>query len=232
MSDLLDINTLLSIWTGSAVPIIITFLGYYLVQKADHRRHVLDEKKRIYSELEWAIRKTAQTLNDLRALQVLKTTKSDLKEVQALFMRLASLSSIWLAEGAIDFLRDLMDLALEEKQPKSSESPAQLKKGFEVMKDRMMLELQAFLAKNGDVMSKYSQELQRFQLSKPIQDSLARVWQLFAQMGQTTTASALLVLSGLDALDTGADIGPWVEQMQTALNSLTKALNDDLASGK
>ena len=175
---------------------------------------------------------TAQTVNDLRALQLLKTTKSDKKDVQALFIRLAGLSSVWLAEGAVDFLRDLMDMAMEEEDSKNSESLSQMKKSFEIMKERMLLELQAVLAKNGNIMSKYSQELARFKLNKTIQDNLNKVWQLFAQMGQITTASALLVLSGLEALDTGEDIGPWSEQMQSALKSLTDSLNADLASAK
>ena len=186
----------------------------------------------MYGELTWAIRTTAQTVNDLRVLQLLKTTKSDKKEVQALFVKLAGVSSVWLSEGAVDFLRDLMDMAMEEDDSKSSESLSEMKKSFEIMKERMLLELQAVLAKNANTMSKYSQELVRFQLNKTIQDNLNRVWQLFAQMGQNTTASALLVLSGLEALDTGEDIGPWTEQMQSALKALTESLTADITSGK
>ena len=145
-------------------------------------------------------------------------------------VKLSGLNSVWLAEGAVDFLRDFMDLENEDDQIKGSPTPAQVRKGFEAIQTRMMLELQHHLAKNADGMWRYSQELQRFKTTKSIQDSLGAVFQLFAEMSQNTMASALLSLSGLSSIDTGMDIGPWVEKMQNALNALTKALNEDLNS--
>ncbi len=202
-------------------------MGYYFLKRADHQRHVLEDKKRVYSELQWAVRKTAQSFYDLRALQLLKAPKSaDSSGLQGLFVKLSYLSSIWLADGAVDFFRDLMDM---DEESKTSDSPAKLRKAFEIIKERMLLELQHHSVKQADNLGRYTQEIQRIKLSKPIQDSLNRVFELFTQMSKNTGASGLLALSGLSSLDTGEEMPTWLKDMQDAISKLTTALNDDLA---
>jgi len=162
---------------------------------------------------------------------VLKPGKSaDATEIQSLMVKLSSLSSLWLAEGAVDFFRDLMDEAF--RSAGSDNSPAKMRKAFEMIKARILLEVQHYATKQADNVGRYSQEIQRIKLSKPIQDSLNRVFQLFAQMSQNTAASGLLALTELSSLDTGEDMPTWLKDMQDALASLSKALNDDLQSSK
>jgi len=206
-------------------------LGYYLLKRADHRRHVLEDKKRVYGELQWAVGKTAQSYYDLRAIQVLKLSKNaSVTEIQSLMVKLSSLRSVWLAESAVDFIRDLWDEAAQSGG--ADNTPAKMRKAFEMIKARMLLELQHYSAKQSDSVGRYNQEIQRIKLSKPIQDSLGRVFQLFAQMSQNTAASGLLALTELSSLDTGEDMPTWLKDMQDALTDLSKALNDDLQSSK
>ncbi len=131
----------------------------------------------------------------------------------------------------MDFYRYLMEIEMEEGS-KGTDSPAQMRKGFETIKERMMLELQHYSAKQADNLGRYSQEIQRIKLSKPIQDSLNRVFQLFAQMSQNTAASGLLALAELSSLDTGEEMPTWQKDMQDAIINLTRVLNDDLQASK
>ena len=129
----------------------------------------------------------------------------------------------------MDYLRYLNET---EDDRKTSDTPASLRKGFEIIKERMLLELQHQAVKQADNLGRYSQEIQRIKLSKPIQDSLNKVFDLFTQMSKNTGASGLLAISGLSSLDTGEEMPTWLKDMQDAITKLTTALNDDLASGK
>ena len=129
----------------------------------------------------------------------------------------------------MDYLRYLNET---EDDRKTSDTPASLRKGFEIIKERMLLELQHQAVKQADNLGRYSQEIQRIKLSKPIQDSLNKVFDLFTQMSKNTGASGLLAISGLSSLDTGEEMPTWLKDMQDEITKLTTALNDDLASGK
>ena len=75
------------------IPVITTFLGYYLVRRWESQKRLLDEKKKVYGELLWSIGKVAQGLNDYRNLQLTKLTNGDSKGLLAQFVKLQSLSS-------------------------------------------------------------------------------------------------------------------------------------------
>ena len=131
-----------------------------------------------------------------------------------------------MAEGAVDYLRYLNETEEDRKTP---DTPASLRKGFEIIKERMLLELQHQAVKQADNLGRYSQEIQRIKLGKPIQESLSKVFDLFTQMSKNTGASGLLAVSGLSSLDTGEEMPTWLKDMQGAIAKLDTALNDDLA---
>jgi len=131
----------------------------------------------------------------------------------------------------MDFYRYLWEMEMEAGS-KASDSSTQMRKGFEMIKERMLLELQHYSAKQADNLGRYTQEIQRIKLSKPIQDSLNKVFQLFGQMSQNTAASGLLALTELSSLDTGEEMPTWLKDMQDAITKLTNLLNDDLQSSK
>jgi len=143
-------------------------------------------------------------------------------------VKLAGLNSIWASQGAVDFLRYLWEIENEEGMDKKP-NRVQMREGFESIKNRMMIELRALLVERMSPMSRYSIEIQRFKVTKQVSDSLASIWRLYSEMANNTTAAALLTMSGLSSLDTGAEFGPWTEKMEAALTALTKALNEDLA---
>src|SRR5260370_764322 len=123
----------------------------------------------------------AQALTDYRALQLLKPDKdANPKDMQLLFVKLMGIQSIWLYEGSVDVLRDVMDS--EEGDAKAT--VAQMKQSFEAIKNRLGLELGHYLMVKRDTMSRYNQEMQRFQLTQPIKDGLAKVFQLIGHIGQ------------------------------------------------
>ena len=150
---------------------------------------------------------------------------ADAAELQGLFVKLSSFASIWLAEGAVDYFRYLNEL----DDGTDSESPASMKKGFQMIKERLLLELQHHASMQADNLGRYSQDIQRIKLNKPIQDGLTKVFTLFNQVSQNTGASGLLAVSGLSSLDTGEEMPSWKKEMEDAITKLTTALNDDLA---
>jgi tetratricopeptide (TPR) repeat protein len=221
----LDYSLILSIWTGSAVPIITTFLAYALIKRAENKRQTFAEKKRVYGELELAIGNYAQALTDFRSLQLLKPEKGDVKNMQVLFVKFWSLRSVWLGEGCMDVLRDMM---YNEEDDEGPASPTKLKIAFEALKQRMTIELVHYVVATGTRMGRYNLQMQRFHLSQSITDSLAKVFQLIGQLSQNISSSSLLSMTEFSALDTGEDVGPFLKQMQDALAQLSKALADDL----
>jgi hypothetical protein len=181
----------------------------------------------VYGELELAIGKYAQALTDFRSLQLLKPEKGDIKNMQVLFIRFWSLQSVWLSEGCMNVLRDLME---REESGEGPASPAKLKSAFDELKQRMTIELVHYIVTTSDRMGRFNLQMQRFRLNQSIKDSLATVFQLIGQLGQNISAGSLLSMTEFSALDTGADVGPLFKQMQDALTQLSKALNDDLRS--
>lgn len=206
------------------VPIFLVYLAYRLGRRWEIRKRTFEDKKRVYTRLEVAIAKMAQVLTDYRTLQLMKPKKdADLKDMQLLYVNLWSLQSVWLYEGCADVVRDFV-----ESERATKATVANAKEVLEWLKMRLGVELGHYLMVRMDIMRRYNQEMQRFQLTQPIQDALAKVFTLMGQFGQNMAASGLLEIMDYSAFDKGDDVGIWIKQIQDALSQLSKALNADL----
>ena len=230
-----DYNLILTIWTGSAIPVISTVLGYWLVKRSESRKALREEKKRVYGSFSQAIRAATQTLADLRAVQLIKIPDPADEEVLATAgAQIFALQSVWINDNIIDYVVETM---MNESDEFEEDGGLKIvpKEGlptttFGLLKRLVVVELIHTISKQGTTLSTYIEEMNRFVLSQEVKDKVARVLQLFQQHWQSVGTSSLLQAAGLGGLDKGADVQPWVKDMETALGDLSKALNEDLKS--
>jgi len=238
-----DYNLILTIWTGSAIPVISTVLGYWLVKRSESRKVLREEKKRVYGSFSQAIRAATQTLADLRAVQLIKIPDpADEEVLVAAGAQIFALQSVWINDNIIDYVVETMMNESDEFEedgglkivPKEGEEVEEEEKddaeGLEILKNLVVVELIHTISKQGTTLSRYIEEMNRFVLSQEVKDKVARVLQLFQEHWQSVGTSSLLQAAGLGGLDKGADVQPWVKDMETALGDLSKALNEDLKS--
>jgi len=156
----------------------------------------------------------------------MKAPKGDGKELAAAFVKLRTLPSLWLSEGAMDVLRDYM--ASEETDKPATN--ANLRNVFESLREQIGIEFSHFLMLNLDRMERYMQEMQRFKLTKKIQNNLEKVFTQITAISNSIGARSILELGGLSSLDEGKDVPDWTKEIEKAMTELNRALNEDLLS--
>lgn len=218
----LDLNLILSIWTGSAVPLFL----YWLTKRFESGKLVRSAKEKVYRSFLWAISEAVQSLDDFRTLQLLRITnsRSD-EEIASAGVKLLSVPSMWVNRDAMETLRSLVPEDGKEKVPKKEQVEA-----FGELRDLFLVEVQHVVMVNLKRVSKYAQEIGMFELPPSLNHSLAKVFGLLQQKQTAVSTAGLLEMAGLKHLDTGQEVEPWIKEWNATLKELRDELNKDLRS--
>src|SRR5437879_1058448 len=107
----IDPTLVVSIWTGSIVPLVAVILGYWLFRRFELRRSTREERKRVYRKFLRIIERTIQSIHDVQALAKLNSSNaSDPKAATAFYTEVGTIPSILESRHATNIVQESISL--------------------------------------------------------------------------------------------------------------------------
>lgn len=217
----IDTNLVLSIWTGSVVPIAGVILYYWLFRRFELRKSRHREKKIAYKRFLRVIPATVEALVDYQSLLTMKDpAPSDPQVATAFFAQIASMESILKSRRAIDILQEATTTKPQVDAQVSREQFLNETRG------KLMLELGHMLATRMDQVDQCFENITAFDLPESLEDALDNLMSLYGERAANNYANLIGEAFGKSA-NTG-DIASWLRDWNKALDELKAEIEDDL----
>jgi hypothetical protein len=219
----IDPNLVLTLWTGSIVPLAGVILYYWLFRQFELRKNRHQEKKIAYKRFLRVIPATVEALVDYESLLKMKDPiPSDPQVATAFFAQVASMQSILKSRRAIDILQDATSAKPQVDAQVSREQFLNETRG------KLMLELGHVLVTRMDQTDECLEDLTVFDLPESLEVALDNLVQLYGERATNTYAN--LIGEALGKSSDVGDIPSWLRDWNKALEELKAEIDEDLDS--
>jgi len=219
----IDPNLILSIWTGSIVPIAGVILYYWLFRRFESSRSKNAEKKFAYSRFLRVVPKTVEALIDYQSLiKVKQPDPNDPKAATAFFTQVTSMESLLKSRRATDIIMSSLDSKQDVDEKKLTRETV-----LETTRAKLLLEMGHIVISRMDEVDKCVEDLEAFDLPDPVADTLDRVIRLYGERATKIYANMIGEALGVGTAD---DTASWIRDWNNALEELKNEITEDLRS--
>lgn len=226
-SDLVDLNLVISIWTGSIVPIIAVFIAAWFLRGLEARKIIRREKARVYTRFLWALDDVTDAVNDYQTVLSLKTKPNDPQDVFSSLQTISSLTSVLRdSDGASAIATSLTQLLKVDGTDKEKVNAAFAEIYLSTIA-RLITMLGHVLTRASIWFSRYGEEIENFEITESLGEQLEKVTDLFLERRDIFVNSLLQQLTGAKDVGLG-EVGVWTKTWNEAVEKLREELREDL----
>ncbi len=220
----IDPSLVLSIWTGSIVPIVGVILYYMLFRRFELRRAKHQEKATAYRRFLRVIPTTVNALVDYLSLMKLKPADpSDPNAATAFFTQVTSMQSILRSRRSIDIVQESIST-----KPQVDSKQISREQVLDMARGKLLLEVGHMVMSGMDEVDQCVEELETFDLPEFVSDALDDVMQLYGERAAKIYAN--LIGEALGATISYDDLMSWMREWNKALEALKDEIQEDLGS--
>jgi len=164
----IDSNLVLSIWTGSIVPLVGVILYYWLFRRFELRRNKHQEKKAAYKRFLRVVPTTVVALVDYQSLIKIKDPEpSDPNAAATFYTQLTALQSVLKSRRAINIVQDSISTKpLVDSKEMTREDVLNMVRG------KLILEVGHIVVSGMDDVDQCVEDLEAFALPESVEDAI------------------------------------------------------------
>src|SRR5437016_5124674 len=183
----IDSNLVLSIWTGSIVPLVGVILYYWLFRRFELRRNKHQEKKAAYKRFIRVVPTTVVALVDYQSLIKIKYPEpSDPNAATTFYTQLTALQSVLKSRRAINIVQDSISTKpLVDSKEMTREDVLNMVRG------KLILEVGHIVVSGMDDVDQCVEDLEAFDLPESVEDAIQDVMQLYGERAAKTYANLI-----------------------------------------
>jgi len=219
----IDSNLVLSIWTGSIVPLAGVILYYWLFRRFELRRAKHQRKRAAYKQFLRAIPTTVEGLVDYQYLSRIKQPDpADPNAATTFYTQVTTLTSVLKSKRAIDIVKDSMSA-----KPLVDGKQLTREQVLDMVRAGLLLEIGHIVISGIDQVDRCVEDIEEFDLPESVDDALGEVMQLYGERAAKMYAALIGEAFGMP---TGDDTMSWMRDWDKALENLKSEIEADLES--
>jgi hypothetical protein len=220
----IDPNLVLTLWTGSIVPLAGVILYYWLFRRFELRRTKHQEKRVAYKQFLRVIPKTVETLVDYQSLMKVKQPDpADPNAATAFFTQVTSMQSILKSRRAIDIVHESITA-----KPQVDSKQLTREQVLDMTRAKLLLEVGHMVISGMDEVDRCVEELWAFDLPEFVSDALNEVMKLYGERAAKIYAN--MIGEAFGTVTSYDDTASWMRDWSKALEDLKGEIEEDLGS--